>query len=54
MYSIINPTTTNTLFTSADLSWTKHIFNHIPRRKNSPLYLVDGSTGEILKIKPKK
>lgn len=32
----------------------RHVWNHIPRRKTVELILVDESTGEVLKVKPKK
>ena len=31
-----------------------HVWYHIPRRKTVELILVDESTGEVLKVKPKK
>lgn len=53
-YSIINPKTQNTLTTQKSLKKIQHYWNHIPRRKTSQLFLINNTTGEILKIKPKK
>ena len=53
-YYIENPKTNNILVTKNTLKEIQHFWNHIPRCKQSELILIDGLTGEILKIKPVK
>ena len=51
MYKIINTSTQYTLFSSSDLSRAKQVHRNIPKRKHGDIVLLDGDTGEVLKIK---
>lgn len=53
-YSLLNPKTGTVFYSSDDWDCCQHMWNHIPRRKGSELLWVDNTTGEIVKLKPRK
>lgn len=53
-YVIYNDHTDYILFQTNDYERAKHIWNHIPRRKNGTLYLVDTSDGNLIKTRESK